>query len=152
MLSLSLAQKLKEAGLTWQPAKLDAFAIPDRGLDEHIFVINFMLVGVGMVHGRPVVTFHGTVESPLDYLYLSEAVWLPTEEQLRTVLEKELVATALPAEAVTADQEPQPALNLTSTPDGYHCQIQFRNQSLSFEGFGVAEVYGMALLHVLENQ
>ena len=140
MLSLTLARALKEAGLTWEPAQRDFFAIPDRGLDDHIFVINYMLVGVGRVRGQPVVTFHGTVEMPIDYLPLTEAVWMPSETQLRTILEERLI------------QEGQAGLSLTSTQDGYRCEVQFRDQRLSFEGFGVDEVYGEALLHVLKQQ
>jgi hypothetical protein len=139
MLSITLATQLKETGLTWTPAQRDFFAIPDREMDDQVFVINFMMVGVGILRGQPVVTFHGAAESPLDYLYLSEAVWLPTETQLRTILEEYLVG------------EPSPTLSLNSTPDGYRCQIQFRGETLSFEGFGVDEVYGLALLHILKN-
>jgi hypothetical protein len=139
MLPLSLAQQLKDAGLSWTPHPRDFFAIPDRGMDDQIFVLNFMLVGIGMVGGQPVVTFHGTVEHPIDFLYLNEAVWIPAEDQLRTHLEERLIA------------ETQPAFQLTSTPDGYRCQINFRGASLAFEAFGVAEAYGQALLHVLET-
>jgi hypothetical protein len=115
------------------------FAIPDRGMDDQVFVLNFMLVGIGRVGGEPVVTFHGTVEHPIDFLHLNEAVWMPTEEQLRTLLEERLVA------------ETQPAFHLTSTRDGYVCQINFRETTLDFEAFGVAEAYGRALLHVMQN-
>jgi len=140
MLSITLAKRLKDAGLAWTPEPRDFFAVPDRGLDDHIFVINFMTVGIGMMSGHPVVTFHGVTESPLDYIPLAEAVWLPSESQLRTVLEEHLIS------------EGQPALSLTSTNDGYRCEIQFHGDSLSFEAFGVDEVYGLALLHVIEHQ
>jgi len=140
MLSLTLAAQLKESGLTWTPTQRDFFAIPERGMDDQIFVINFMTIGIGLLRGQPVVTFHGATESPLDYLYLDEAVWLPSEAQLRTILEEHLTG------------EGSPVMSLTSTPDGYRCQIHFRGETVSFEGFGVDEVYGLALLHVLKNQ
>jgi len=37
---LSIARLLKDAGLQWQPELNDFFAIPDRGIDEKIFVIS----------------------------------------------------------------------------------------------------------------
>ena len=40
MISLATAMALKAAGLTWMPMDLDFFAIPDRQMDERIFVIS----------------------------------------------------------------------------------------------------------------
>jgi hypothetical protein len=140
MLSLPLAQKLKAAGLAWTPAKSDFFIIPDRGLDDMLFVISDMSVFVQDLKGQLSVTFHGVVEWALDHIVVAELVWLPTEAQLRELLEQRLVG------------EPEPALTLTSTADGYCCQIQFRGQTLAFEAFGASEAYGTALLHVLENE
>jgi hypothetical protein len=138
VLSLSLAQKLKEAGSIWRPAKNDFFAVPDRNLDDSIFVISDMTVMVEQVPGGHLaVTFHGAVEWALDHILIAELVWLPHEGQLRELLEGHLVG------------EPQPALTLTSTPDGYRCVIQFQGKILTFESFGVSETYGLALLHLL---
>jgi hypothetical protein len=137
VLSLTLARRLKKAGLTWTPAKNDFFAVPDRGLDDVIFVISDMTVLVEKLWGQLAVTFHGAVEWALDHILIAELVWLPTETQLREALEQRLVG------------EPQPALTLISTPDGYRCEIKFRGQTITFEGFGVSEVYGTALLHLL---
>jgi hypothetical protein len=139
MLSLALAQQLKAAGLTWTPARNDFFAIPDRDLDDSVFVINEMTAMVERLGGQLAVTFHGAVEWALDHIVISDLVWLPTEAQLRDLLEQRLVG------------EPQPALSLVSTADGYRCQIQFRGEVLAFEAFGVSESYGAALLHVLQR-
>lgn len=140
MLSLTLAQKLKKAGLIWTPAKSDFFAIPDRGLDDMVFVISDMTVFVETLKGQLSVTFHGVVEWALDHIVVAELVWLPTEAQVRELLEQHLVG------------EPVPALTLTSTTDGYRCDIQFRGQVLAFEAFGASEAYGMALLYLLEQE
>ncbi|MBN1991571.1 MAG: pilus assembly protein CpaE [Anaerolineae bacterium] len=139
MLSITLAQKLKAAGLAWTPAKKDFFAIPDRGLDEMIFVISDMTVFVETLKGQLAVTFHGAVEWALDYIMVGELVWLPTEAQLRELLEQRLIG------------EPEPRLTLNSTADGYCCTIQFHGDRPAFEAFGASEAYGLALLHVLEN-
>ena len=140
MLSLMLARQLKQAGLSWTPTKNDFFAIPDRELDDFVFVISDMTVMVERLHGQLAVTFHGALEWALDYMMIADLVWLPSETQLRELLERRLVSG------------PQPALTLTSTSDGYQCQIQFRGQRLTFESFGVSETYGAALLYVLENE
>jgi hypothetical protein len=140
VISLSLALQLKEAGLDWAPAKNDFFAIPDRGLDDVIFVISDMTIMVEKLRGQLSVTFHGAVEWALDHVMVTELVWLPTETQLRERLENYLVG------------ETQPALSLVSTPDGYRCEIQYQGEILVFEGFGVSEVYGEALLRMLGDK
>ena len=140
MLSLTLAKQLKAAGLNWTPAKNDFFAIPDRDLDDSIFVINDMTAMIEVISGQLAVTFHGAVEWALDHIVISDLVWLPAEAQLRELLEQRLVG------------ETEPALTLVSTPDGYRCEIMFQGQILTFEAFGVSEAYGAALLHILENE
>jgi len=140
VISLSLARQLKEAGLDWSPSKNDFFAIPDRGLDDVIFVISDMTILVEKLSGQLSVTFHGAVEWALDHVMVTELIWLATETQLRELLERYLIG------------ESQPALSLVSTPDGYRCEIQYQGETLVFEGFGVSEVYGEALLQVLGDE
>ncbi len=139
MISLSVAQKLKEAGLDWTPTVYDFFMVPTPGLDDAIYVISDMAVIVEKLHGHLAVTFHGTPEWALDYILVSELVWLPTEAQLRALLERELVTEA------------QPALKLMSSPDGYVCEIQFQGQTQEFEAFGASDAYGLALLQVMTS-
>lgn len=140
MLSLSLARQLKEAGLAWQPAVHDFFAVPDRGLDERVFVISSMAVLVELLQGQPAVTFHGTAEWALDYVMLAELVWLPSEAQLRQALE-----ATLPA-------EPEPLLRLTRITGGYRCEIRAGGRPLVFEAAAASEAYAAALLHVLRSR
>lgn len=137
MISLTLAKKLKEAGLPWTPKENDFFAVPDRNMDETVFVISDMIVLLEVLHGQQAVTFHGVVEWALDHMMIAEIVWLPTEGQLRALLEKQLL------------NEPEPSLTLAALRDGYRCQIQFRGETLSFEAFGASEAYAAALLHLL---
>ena len=40
MISLELARELRDAGLAWQPAERDAFGLPDRDMDEQVFVVS----------------------------------------------------------------------------------------------------------------
>jgi hypothetical protein len=139
MISLSTAQKLKVAGLTWTPALHDFFALPDRGLDDRVFVLSDMSVDMELLKGQSIVTFNGTSEWALDYELMSEVVWMPTEEQLRSALERRLAPGA------------QPTLKLIHAPDGYWCEIRFSGQALSFRATEASEAYAEALLYVLEK-
>ena len=137
MLSLSTAQKLKEAGLTWTPALHDFFVIPDRGFDEKIFVISDIFVNVEMLRGHLEATFHGSVEWALDHVVVDELVWLPTEAQLREELETRLI---------TLSGE---GMKLTSMPDSYVCEFPAGDRLLRLEASEASEAYAAALLHVL---
>ena len=87
MLSLELALALRAAGVVWSPVPGDAFMVPDRDLDEHVFVLSDMVVqAVQPPDGPPILAFNGTTEWALDSLEAHEAVWLPREDQLRALL------------------------------------------------------------------
>jgi hypothetical protein len=88
VISLDLAVSLRDAGLKWLPAPGDRFAIPDRDLDEAVFVLSDMTIEV---HELPagegtIIGFNGTTEWALDDVDKEEAVWLPREDQLRELL------------------------------------------------------------------
>jgi len=93
MIGLETARRLRDAGLAWKPAHGDRFVAPDRGMDDVVFVINDMATIIETWQGAPAVTFHGTPEWALDYLYLGETVWLPHESQLRELLRHALAPT-----------------------------------------------------------
>lgn len=139
MLSLAMAQRLKEAGLTWKPALHDFFAVPGADLDNRAFVLTDMVAFQELLQGRPVVTFHGTVEWALDYILTTDVVWLPTETQLRELLQERLLA------------EEQPAVTLKSMPGGYACEIRYHGRFLTFDGVTGNEAYALALLHLLRQ-
>ena len=86
MISMQLAQELKEAGLVWRMNIHDFFAIPDRNMDGSLFVLSDMMAYMDLIKGWPVVSFHGTSEWALDYILSNEVVWMPTESQLRQEL------------------------------------------------------------------
>ncbi|MEU4618927.1 pilus assembly protein CpaE [Actinoplanes sp. NPDC023801] len=86
MLDIEVARQLKAAGLTWKPQLGDRFTVPDRDLDEELFVLSNMTI---QVHDRPdgrIIGFNGTTEWALDDVDLDEALWLPREDQLRELL------------------------------------------------------------------
>ncbi|MDG4833206.1 pilus assembly protein CpaE [Solwaraspora sp. WMMD1047] len=85
MISRDLASRLRDAGLVWKPASGDQFTVPDRDLDD-VFVLSDMTVELHDLPDGPVLGFNGTTEWALDDLAQEEALWLPREDQLRTLL------------------------------------------------------------------
>jgi len=137
MIGLETAQKLKAAGLHWEPAQGDRFAVPDRGMDDRVFVINDIATIIETIQGAQMVTFHGTPEWALDYVYLGEAVWLPEEGQLRQLLED-----CLAAKGVTV-------YDLLFADERFTCRFAWHDAALAFAAEDAAEAYAVALLHVL---
>ena len=86
VISVKLAIRLREAGVTWEPAPGDRFVIPDRGLDDQTFVLSDMIVQVHELPRATVIGFNGTTEWALDDIERDEAIWLPREDQLRAML------------------------------------------------------------------
>lgn len=85
-MSLHLAQALAAAGVVWSPANGDRFVVPDRDLDDQVFVLSDMVIEVRESSTGPLLAFNGTTEWALDSLEAAEAVWLPREDQLRGLL------------------------------------------------------------------
>jgi hypothetical protein len=86
MITRDLAEALTARGLVWTPASGDRFLVPDRDLDDEVFVISGMSVEVSELPSGEEVRFNGTVEWALDSIEKSEVVWLPREQQLRDAL------------------------------------------------------------------
>jgi hypothetical protein len=69
------------------PVPGDAFVVPDRDLDEQVFVLSDMVIQtVEVPDGPAILAFNGTTEWALDSLEAQEAVWIPREDQLRELL------------------------------------------------------------------
>ena len=145
MLSLITARALRDAGLTWKPAEFDFFGIPDRGMDERVFVVSSMPAMVGQIQGQTMVAFEGAVEWALDYVPAGEVVWLPTEEQLHT----ELMAWLATEPALAP--ESAPVLRLAIEAERSRCEIAWGGQTLSFAAASAGDAYAAALLHVLHQ-
>jgi hypothetical protein len=139
MIGLETARKLKAAGLHWEPAQGDRFAVPDRGLDDRVFIINDMATIIEMIQGAEMVTFHGTPEWALDYVYLGEAVWLPEEGQLRERLHALLMNERLPV------------YDLVFMDGVFTCRFEWRGESLAFSAEDASDAYAAALLHVMKT-
>jgi hypothetical protein len=140
MISLETARKLKQAGLVWKPALFDFFAIPDRDLDDRVFVIADMPVMIENLFGAQVVSFQGASEWALDSLVTSELVWLPSETQLRQCLQESLLAAG------------NSGLRLTANLAGYSCEFKGKAGRMSFRASQACEAYALALLNILEKR
>ena len=130
MISFDLARRLETQGLEWTPALHDKFMIPDRDLDDRVFVIAELTIDVEEVGGHATIMFNGAVEWSLDYIFSQDVVWLPTEEQLRTRLGNTFT-------------------RLIRTEDGFRCEIDVDGMTVVFTADDAADAYGQALLHVL---
>ena len=87
MINFELALALRAAGLAWHPRRGDAFMVPDRDLDDEVFVLSDMVIEPQDVpNGPPILAFNGTTEWALDSLEANDALWLPREDQLRDLL------------------------------------------------------------------
>ena len=86
MLTRELAERLRDAGIGWTPASGDRFVIPDRDLDDQVFVVSEMTIEVHDILGERLVRFNGTTEWALDSIDAALVLWLPREDQLRARL------------------------------------------------------------------
>jgi hypothetical protein len=130
VIGVQVARQLKEAGLDWKPAFGDRFAIPDRDLDDEVFVLSNMTIEVyAMPEGR-VIGFNGTTEWALDDVELEETIWLPREDQLRELLGGTFRA-------------------LDRSAAGYEVRTDLLGEERIFAGASAEEAYAAALLHLL---
>jgi hypothetical protein len=137
MISLELAQQLHDAGLWWQPAERDTFALPDRDMDDQVFVVSPLPAILQRLNGEPVVAFQASAEWALDYVLLADVIWLPSEAQLR--------------ERLSAVLGPGSPLRLDRSDVGYSCTIGLEGARASFDHEDAAGAYGQALLALLQR-
>ena len=127
VISIELAKRLRDAGVRWIPAAGDRFVIPDRDMDDEVFVLSDMTVDVHEFGTGRVIGFNGTVEWALDSVEQETALWLPSETQLRELLGGTFVSLARPAE-------------------GYEVVVDVAGSQRAIRAAEPAEAYGRALL------
>jgi hypothetical protein len=132
MISIDLAGRLRQAGLAWRPSPGDRFAIPDRGLDDEVFVLSNMTIEVHERPEGPTIGFNGTVEWALDDVAKEEAIWLPHEGQLRDLLGGTF-------------------RRLDRMPAGYRVVAMIDGSEAGFTAGDPADAYGEALLRLIET-
>ncbi len=104
--------------------------IPDRHLDDEVFVIAELTIDVEKLGGHATIMFNGAVEWSLDYIFSQDVVWLPREDQLR-------------------DRLGDHFQTLAAADGGYKCEIDVDGMVVAFTAPVAAEAYGQALLHLL---
>lgn len=91
MITRELAVELARRGLPWRPASGDRFHVPDRDLDDEVFVVSGMSIEVSDLPSGAEMRFNGTVEWALDSIAQEEVIWLPREDQMREALGERFV-------------------------------------------------------------
>lgn len=133
MITPELARALRDSGLVWHPAAGDAFLIDRPEADAEVFVVSDMTVEA---HEYPTGTelgFNGTTEWALDSVSLDEALWLPREDQLRSLLRGAFRSLAV-------------------TDDGYAVVVALpRVEQTRFLATTPAAAYGRALLALIDS-
>ncbi|WP_167133239.1 pilus assembly protein CpaE [Paramicrobacterium chengjingii] len=136
MISTPLAQRLREAGLTWTPVSGDAFQVAGPEFEGDVFTVSDMTIEAHTYSTGTVLGFNGTTEWALDSVALNDAVWLPREDQLRDMLGSAFVMLERVDAAAGIEYD------VTVTVDG---------DSVIFVSEDPAESYGMALIALLES-
>jgi len=140
MISLLLANNLKQAGLVWRAGVNDFFAIPDRGMDDRVFVLSDLMANLEILRGWPAVTFHGTAEWAQDYILTAEVVWLPREEQLRQAI------------LDTLQDERLESLQLNFAGQNYRCTLVLDGETVVVDAPSASAAYGQVLLRLLKRR
>jgi hypothetical protein len=130
VIGVQVAQQLREAGLTWKPGPGDRFVVPDRDLDDEVFVLSNMTIEVYQLPEGRVIGFNGTTEWAMDDVELDEALWLPREDQLRDLLGGTLQA-------------------LRRAGTGWGVDVTLLGEDRTFTAPTPEDAYAGALLHLL---
>lgn len=86
MISIELAWQLAVVGVRWHPRSGDRFTILKPELTGDVFTISDMVVEAHDFTTGTVLGFNGTTEWAMDSVAKDDALWLPGEDQLRTML------------------------------------------------------------------
>ena len=131
MISLELARALRDSGLVWRPERGDNFRIDRIEADAEVYTLSDMTVEAHTFSSGTVLGFNGTTEWALDSVALDDALWLPREDQLRSLLGPAFVSL----ERVDPDHR------VVALIDGAR---------LEFEATDAADAYARALLALLD--
>ncbi len=132
MISLSLARRLRDAGLRWTPAPGDRFVVADRDMDSDVFVLSDMTIEVHDLPQGRVLGFNGTTEWALDSVESEHAVWLPRESQLRELLGRTF-------------------RGLDRDGDGWRVRTEVNGEAQASGHSDAEQAYGLALLDLLNR-
>ena len=106
--------------------------VPDRDMDDAVFVISDMVVEVHDLPAGPILGFNGTTEWALDSIRQGEVLWLPREDQLRARLGDRF-------------------LRLEAGPDGLAVTVTRNGSTARHVDIDAECAYARALLGLLEE-
>lgn len=135
MISRETALALRAAGLDWHPASGDRFglALPnDVEAEDEVYTVSDMTIEARATPTGTLLAFNGTTEWALDSVTTADAIWLPTEEQIRELLRGTF-------------------RSLRRLADSFEVEIQIAGETLRFEHPEPAEAYGQALLELISR-
>ena len=132
MISTDLAISLRDAGLVWHPQSGDRFQLDEPEFEADVFTVSDMTIEPRDYPTGRILSFNGTTEWALDSVALEDALWLPSEAQLR-----ELLRGAFQS--------------LRRLADTHEVEIVLGGESLVFEHPEPADAYALALLELLRR-
>ena len=147
MISADLARSLALAGLRWHPVPGDRFTIEAEDLDQVVYTVSELIVEVHEYPTGTIRGFNGTTEWALDSVDLDQTLWLPSEEQLRTLLGatfRSLVREDADV-ATTAVEPAQEDDEQGEYPGSFVVTITLHGEPVEFRAEVAAEAYGQAL-------
>ncbi len=132
MISTELAQALRAAGLVWHPASGDRFQLDEPEFEADVFTVSDMTVEPRDYPTGRILAFNGTTEWALDSVATEDALWLPSEAQLREMLRATF-------------------RSLRRLSDTYEVEISIGGSTLVFDHPAPADAYALAVLELLRR-
>ncbi len=132
MISTEMAMALREAGLVWHPRSGDRFQLNEPEFEADVFTVSEMTVEPrGIPDGaHPGVQRHD--EWALDSVATEDALWLPSEAQLREMLRSSF-------------------RSLRRLSDTHEVEISVGGTTLVFDHPEPADAYALAVLELLRR-
>ncbi|MFC4243081.1 hypothetical protein ACFOYW_06825 [Gryllotalpicola reticulitermitis] len=133
MIASEVARQLRDAGLVWHPAAGDFFRLDGSEFSgDETFTISDMTVESHEFDTGTILGFNGTTEWALDSVALEQALWVPREDQLRTLLGEAFVS-------------------LQAAPDDrWRVTIRQEGEPHEFEAHDAESAYAAALLAAID--
>lgn len=132
MISTEMASALRTAGLVWHPRSGDRFQLDEPEFDADVFTVSEMTVEPREYPTGRILAFNGTTEWALDSVATEEALWLPSEAQLREMLRGAF-------------------RSLRRLADTHEVEIAVGGATLVFEHPEPADAYALAVLEMLRR-
>jgi len=132
MISTELARALRDSGLVWRPSVGDAFRIDMLEVEGDVFILSDMIVEAHEFPTGTILGFNGTTEWALDSVALQDALWIPREGQLRSLLRSAF-------------------RSLSISPRGYEVVAAIAGVEQTFVALDASDAYGRALLALIDE-